>query len=265
MSAIRILLFVLGVLLLMHVGPTAAAGETFSHEDWTAVLSLFVDERGLVDYAGLARDRGAFDRYIAAVETVSPLTDPKQFPDRDHELAYYINAYNAMVFKGVLDRGPEDESVWRGGLVSGYAFFVGMKITVGGRRSNLKKLEDKTIRAGYQDPRVHAALNCASLSCPRLPRSAFDPERLDEQFDRAMREFVSDERHVRIDEARRVVRLSKIFDWFTKDFIDYETRAGNPDPNLIDFINRYRPTESRIPRDYRIKFLPYDKDINKQS
>ena len=264
MSALRFLQIVLGVLLLMRPGAAAASVETFSHEDWTAVLSRFVDERGLVDYAGLARDRGVFDHYIAAVETVSPMTDPEQFPDRNHELAYYINAYNTLVFKGVLERSPEDDSVWKGSLVSGYGFFVGMKVTVGGDTTNLRKLENKVIREQYQDPRIHAALNCASMSCPRLPQQAFTAERLDEQLDAAIKEFVSDERHVRVDEAERTVYLSKIFDWFESDFIGYEKRQGNLRGTVIDYINRYRGEDRQVPRDFKTKILDYDKRINKQ-
>ena len=254
-----------GVLLVMAAGATAASADTFSHHDWTAVLSRFVDARGQVDYEGLAQDRAALDRYLAAIEAVSPKSNPEQFPDRDHELAYYINAYNAQVFKGVLDRGPEEESVWKGGLISGYRFFKKMKITIGGERTNLKELEDETIREVYRDPRVHAALNCASVGCPRLPREAFDPQRLDEQLDAAMREFASDGRHVRIDPAERRVWLSKIFDWFEKDFIDYERREGNRDAGLIDYVNRYRAEAALLPGGYKVKFLKYDKSINKQS
>lgn len=254
----------LGLLIAASVTNSVAVSGTFSHDNWTAVLSRFVDENGLVDYKGLARDRATFDCYVGRVETIGPETDPRLFPDRDHELAYYINGYNALVFQGVLDRGPEKESVWRGGLVSGYGFFVGRKVMIGGRRTNLKKLEDNTIRAGFEDPRIHAALNCASLACPRLPQKAFDSARLDEQLDAAMREFVNDERHVQVDDAARKVRLSKIFDWFRADFTDHEAREGNDDPTLIDYINRYRPTKARIPTSYKVEFNKYDKRINRQ-
>ncbi len=254
----------LGLLIAASVTSTVAVPGTFSHDDWTTVLSRFVDENGLVDYEGLARDRATFDRYVKRVETIGPETDPQLFPDRDHELAYYINGYNALVFQGVLDLGPEQESVWKGGLVSGYGFFVGKKVTIGGRRTNLKKLEDKTIRAGFEDPRIHAALNCASLACPRLPQEAFDPARLDGQLDAAMREFVNDERHVQVDDAAGKVRLSKIFDWFRADFIDHEAREGNDDPTLIDYINRYRPVDAPIPASYKVEFNKYDKGINRQ-
>jgi len=244
-------------------GASADGGESFSHADWTAVLQRFVDARGRVDYRGLAADREVFDRYLRRIETVSPETDPELFPTRDHALAYYLNAYNALVFDGVLDRGPEPKSVWRG-LISGLNFFVLRKVTVGGEKMSLKSLEDDLVRARFEDARIHAALNCASVGCPRLPREAFEGERLDAQLDAAMRELVGDERHCRVDPASRTVHLSKIFDWFEKDFLASEKARGNPDPNLLDYVNRYRADDERIPESYRVRFLDYDKGINKQ-
>ena len=256
-------LLLLGSVLLAGAGAAGGAG-IFAHDDWTGVLSRFVDDRGLVNYQALAENRATFDRYIAAVERVSPITHPELFPTRNHALAYYLNAYNALVFKGVLARGPEQESVWKGGLVSGYRFFVGMKVTVGKEKTSLKKLEDKVIRDGFQDPRIHAALNCASISCPRLPQEAFDPDHLEDELDAAMTEFVQSERNVRIVEASRTVYLSKIFDWFSKDFLSYERRQGNVNPSLLDYVNRYRGEQYELPRDLRVKFLEYDKGINAQ-
>jgi hypothetical protein len=234
----------------------------FSYADWNQVLEKFVDEKGRVDYEALAKDRAALDRFVAAVERTSPDAEPALFPARNDQLAYYLNAYNAWVFRGVLARGPETVSVWRGGLVSGYSFFVGMDIVLGGEKTNLKKLEDKTVRARFADPRVHAALNCASRGCPRLPRRAFEPATLDAELDAAMREFVSETRNVAVDAATRRVTLSKIFDWFDGDFLAFEKKQGNADPNLVDYVNRYRAADAQVPRDFRVRFAEYDKRLN---
>lgn len=240
----------------------ARADEPFSYADWTAVLEAHVDERGNVDYGALHRTPQALDRFLASVGRTSPASVPALFPSREDQLAYYINAYNAWVFRGVLSRGPETESVWKGGLVSGYSFFVGMDIVLGGEKTNLKKLEDKTIRARFGDPRIHAALNCASRGCPRLPRKAFEPTTLDAELDFAMREFVGEERNVSVDTAARTATLSKIFDWFSGDFLSFENRQGNADPRLLDYVNRYRTAEARVPRDFRTRFATYDKRLN---
>lgn len=241
-----------------------AAQAKFSHEDWGKVLAKYVNDKGRVNYEALAKDRADLDRYVAAVEKTSPKSSPATFPTRNDKLAYYLNAYNAQVFKGVLARGPEKESVWTGGLFSGYGFFVGMDIVIGGEKTNLKKLEDDVIREGFKDPRIHAALNCASIGCPRLPQVAFEPATLDTQLDAGMTEFVGEARNATVDDAARTVTLSKIFDWFEKDFLGHEKAKGNAGGNVLDYVNRYRGALPKVPRDYKVKYFEYDKGVNKQ-
>ena len=256
------ILFALMVFASLFMSPfNAMAEDGFDHSAWSDIVTEYVDESGLVDYQGLKANRQDFDAYVERIETISPASHPEQFPDEASELAYYMNAYNALVFKGVLKRGPEKKSVWRG-LISGYNFFVKMKIKVGGDVTNLKKLEDDIIREKYKDPRIHAAINCASISCPRLLRTAFTGADLEEQLDSVMHEFVNSEAHVKIDASNNSVRISKIFDWFDKDFLEYEAAQNNSSPSLLDYINRYR--ETPIPKEYKVRFLSYNKNINDQ-
>lgn len=245
----------LSILAAFAVAASASAAG-FSYDDWNAILATFVDGRGYVAYQALAKDRAALDRFTDSIAKVGPKTRPDLFPTQESRLAYYLNAYNALVFKGVLARGPEKESVWSGGLVpgqTGIKFFISNKYSLDGETTGLKALEDDVVRAQFKDPRVHSALNCASKGCPRLPQKAFDPASLDAELDAAMREFVGEERNVKVDGATRTVTLSKIFDWFAADF-----------GNQIDFVNRYRPEGSKIPRDHRVAFFEYDKSINQQ-
>ncbi len=238
-----------------------AAAEPFSHADWTAVLARHVDDRGLVSYEALAKDRVELDRYLAAIKTVGPKSAPARFPTRNDRLAYYLNAYNAQVFAGVLARGPEKETVWTP-LGTGYSFFVGMGIRVDGEATNLKALEDDVVRGQFADPRIHAALNCASVGCPRLPRKAFETATLDAELDAAMEEFVAEARNCRLDAAAKTVTLSKIFDWFQADFLDYEKRQGTTSPGILDYVNRYRAPGAKVPRDFTVSYAEYDKAIN---
>ena len=205
------------------------AAPKFSYEDWNKVLGKYVDGRGYVNYDALAADHGDLDRFVAAIEKTSPRSNPDLFPAKNDQLAYWLNAYNAQVFKGVLARGPEKESVWKGGLFSGYSFFVGMDIVLGGEKLDLKKHEDKTVRGGFKDPRGHAALNCASKGCPRLPQVAFDPEKLDEQLDEGMKGFVAEKRNVTIDDAAAIY----VRDDTPSNETHYRTRFVF-DPNALD-------------------------------
>ena len=259
-------LLLLGILAhtVMAQTDTVTTGSTaYSDEDWRQVLAEYVDEKGLVDYRGLAASREALDRYVEQIERLSPRSHPHLFADRKAELAYYLNAYNALIFHGVLTKGPAVKTVW-GATGTGFGFFIGNKVTVGGEKLSLKKLEDDWIRAGFRDPRIHAALNCASRGCPRLPQVPFTAEGLDAELDAAMAEFVGDVRHCRPDPATGTLHLSKIFDWFRKDFTDYERDQGNPFGNVIDYVNRYRAEDAKIPRDYKVKSMKYDKGLNRQ-
>lgn len=243
-------------------GARSEDSTVFTHDDWSRVVSRFVDENGRVDYEALARNRESLDRYIEQIAESGPESNPERFPTLDHQLAYYVNAYNALVFQGVLDGYVDADTVWNG-LVPGYRFFVGKKFRLDGRRINLRNLENRIVRERFGDARIHAALNCASTGCPRLPRAAFDPGRLQRELDGAMGEFVTDERHVRVDAVNRTVFLSKIFDWYLEEFLADEREAGNPEPNLIDYVNRFRGQAAPIPREYTIRFLEYDKDLNR--
>jgi len=254
---------VLSILCAIVVGSMSisARATDFSYDDWNVVLKKYVDDNGLVDYQGLAADRQALDRFVGQIETTGPESDPEAFPTREDRLAYYINAYNAHVFSGVLDLGPDAKTVW-GFTGTGLGFFVRTKVTVDGGTMSLKSLEDDLIREGFKDPRIHAALNCASVGCPKLPNVAFAPERLDEQLDAEMRRFVNEERNCKIDESAGTASLSKIFDWFRGDFEEYEAAHGGG--GLREYINRYRPADSQLSADLKLEFSKYDKRLNRQ-
>lgn len=250
----------------LATGPATLAetpAMSFSYEDWQDVLQEYVDDKGLVDYRRLDTDRAALGRFLEEIETQGPRSTPELFPDRQEQLAYYINAYNALVFKGVLGLGPDADTVW-GITKTGYGFFARMKMDLDQRQTSLKKLEDVDIREGFEDPRIHAALNCASVGCPRLPQQPFLPETLDEQLDAAMQEFVGEERNCSVDREAGTVTLSKIFDWFREDFESFEAKQPGSQGRLIDYINRYRSANAQIPTDLKINFSTYDKSLNHQ-
>jgi hypothetical protein len=256
----RLVLSILCAIVVGSMSISARAAD-FSYDDWNVVLKKYVDDNGLVDYRGLASDRQALDRFVGQIETTGPKSDPDAFPTREDRLAYYINGYNAQVFKGVLSLSPDAKTVW-GFTGTGLGFFVRMKVIVDGETMSLKSLEDDLIREGFKDPRIHAALNCASVGCPKLPAAAFLPERLDEQLDAEMTKFVSEERNCKIDTAAGTATLSKIFDWFLGDFEEYQAAHGGG--GLREYINRYRSADSQLSADLKLEFSKYDKSLNRQ-
>jgi len=218
---------------------------------WTRVLESHVDQTGRIDFAGLKGERGDLDRVVAFIAAVDPAAAPLRFPSQASRLAYDINTYNALAMKGVLDTGVPESF---GALGRLWLFYL-RGVVIGGRSTSLYNFENDVIRP-IGDPRVHFALNCMVVSCPKLPRTAFTAAALDSQLDRAARFFVADNRNLRLNPEKRVVYLSAIFDFYTKDFLAQR-------PSLIAYINRYRG--GPVPLDYRVEFFDYDWTINAQT
>jgi hypothetical protein len=242
-------------LMSMLLGPSAASPpDNRSLEAWQAewrqVLQRHVDAKGRVDFSGLANDRTGLDDVVKFVAAVDPALAPALFPTAEARLAYYIDVYNALAMYGVLDAGVPERFGWFGRI----RFFYLRKFVVGGRSISLYNLENDVIRP-IGEPRVHFALNCMSVSCPRLPRTTFTADGLDRELDAAAREFVGEDRNVHVDRETRTVTLSAIFDFYTKDFL---ARA----PSLVAYVNHYCAVA--VPSDYKVQFTDYDWTINKQ-
>lgn len=221
------------------------------YEAWSRVLQQFVDEQGRVDFAALARSRTDLDRMVAYVYDIGPNNQPALFPTKQHVLAYHINAYNALAMHKVIATGiPETLAGLRK-----IGFFALGKVQVGGEAISLFDYENKVIRP-LGDARIHFALNCMSVGCPKLPRDVFLPQTLALQLDRESRLFFAEARNVSINAAKKTVTLSEILKFFTEDFLASA-------PTLIAYVNRYR--DIKIPEDYKVEFSDYDWTINRQS
>lgn len=231
----------------------------FPFDQYDRILHEYVNDQGQVDYVRLRRNRGDLDRFLAFVSQSGPRTRPDLFPTENHRKAFMIAAYNATVFRNVIDRPPinniDDNKV---------SFFYTTRFVIDGHELNLVDLETDEVRHVFHDPRMHFALNCASGGCPRLPNEAFTPERVDEQLDREARRFCNEDRNVTIDTAAHKVILSHIFDWYAEDFVEYEHAHGNATGDRITFINRFRDAQHQIPAGLDVDFRDYDWTINAQ-
>ncbi len=221
----------------------------FSHDLFNQVLREPV-VNGMVDYAKLKANPDKFEKYLDQLATAK-LTEMSY----DEQMAFWINAYNALVIKGVIDHYPT-KSVrkvkWFGG------FFSRLKFQVAGETYTLNQIEHDIIRAEFVDPRIHFALVCASASCPPLENSVYLPETIEEQLDAVTLKFVTNPEQVRLDRAKRSVYLSKVFKWYKKDFT--EGYDGVP-----DFLADYLPTEDAdfvLSKDVKFHYLDYDWTLN---
>jgi hypothetical protein len=226
--------------------PSSAVDASDADQAWARVLAIYVDERGRVDFSGLAAHRADLDAYVAHVAATSPddIADPKR------RLAYLINAYNALSMYGVLDAGIPQRLGWFGRL----RFFWLERAVIGGESISLYDLENRKVRP-IGDERVHFALNCMSVSCPRLPRVPFEGAILDRQLDEAAYEFFAEPRNLAVDSAQRDIWLSEILSFYEDDFL-------RKAPSLADYVDRWRAR--KLPADYEIRFFPYDWTINRQ-
>jgi hypothetical protein len=128
---------------------------------WTRVLMRYVDDKGRVEFAALAKDQTDLDRVVAFIAAVDPVSKPQRFPDRASRIAFHIIAYNALAMRGVVQSGVPDSL----GALTKIVFFYFRKHTAGGKSISLYTFENDVIRP-LGEERIHFALNCMVVSCP---------------------------------------------------------------------------------------------------
>jgi len=205
-----------------------------------------------VDYRGLA-ESPAWRRLVDGLA----LADPDALAGRAERLAFWIDAYNILAIDLVV-RHPGIGSIRDiGSLLR--PVWDREAGRVGGRARSLGEIEHEILRP-MGDPRIHGAIVCASVSCPPLRREPFSAGHLDALLDDQMRRWLaSPEKGLRIDRGSNTVKLSRVFDWFARDF---EAEGG-----ALAFASRYAPEPERAwlaanAADLRIRYLPYDWDLN---
>ena len=187
---------------------------------------------------------------------VSPVSHPELFPTKTRQRSYWINTYNTLVLRAVLEYWPLESvrdvkiSV-SSRVVPGKGFFYDRKVVVGGEETSLYKLEKEVLR-NQKDPRLHFALNCGSESCPVLRPW----EWTDDQLDEAAREFINKPENVSIEGEE--LYLSSIFKWYKKDF----------PKDLHSYLQQYaelglnEQLQAAKDRKYRTRYRTYDWSLN---
>ncbi|MCG9128340.1 DUF547 domain-containing protein [Candidatus Poribacteria bacterium] len=227
----------------------AISEKPFSHDKFNQVLGSHVNN-GRIDYAKLKDNPNIFDSYLDELAIVDPT-----MMSFNEQLTFWINAYNALIIKGVIDHYPT-ESVLKIKLFRG--FFSRLKFHVAKNTYTLNQIEHDILRAEFVDPRIHFALVCASLSCPTIENTVFQPDIIEEQLDEVTEKFINNPKKVRIDRKNRTVYLSKIFKWYKEDFT--EGYDGVP-----DFLADYLPPEDAefiVEKNIKFHYLNYDWSLN---
>ncbi len=266
------------IVLALNTAAISAAAQGFDHSTCDSVLAEFVND-SRVDYAALQIRQQALGRYVEQLGEVS--ADEFEGWSEAEQIAYLINAYNAFMMKMVIDNYPikarsffsMDRHVYPNNSVRQIkGVFDGIRHRAAGEELTLDDIEHGRLRTDYNEPRIHFALVCAAMSCPPLREEAYRGDILDEQLDDQGRAFLNDPRENRLERERGRVHLSKIFDWFGDDFVQFAPESGYQGDDkvrgVLAFVSRYlldRDVEFLMNGDYRVEFESYDWTLNDQA
>ncbi len=257
--------------------PFAAVAQSafdHTHSAWDALLrkhvGLISEGRGQanasqVNYKALAEDRAALTAYLQSLSAVTPAqyagwSKPQQY-------AFLANAYNAFTIEKILTRYPNLKSIRDFGTVIGNPW-KDRFFTLLGKPQHLDGIEHEVMRApgAFDDPRVHVAVNCAAVGCPMLGNRAFTAERIDTQLNELFARFMADRSRNRYHAPSKTVELSRIFDWYGKDF----EKGHKGFSSVSDVVTKYADQLADAPADRAflssgqapIRFLEYDWSLN---
>jgi len=233
------------------------------YQDLATVLSEYVVGEN-VDYAALKLNRATLDSFI---DQLAGLTSEEfEAMSRPEQLALWINAYNGITLRSIVDAYPVEsikdiDGVW-----------TYRKWRVAGRNVTLDHIEHKILRPDFRDGRVHFAVNCASIGCPPLLNEPFQAATLEAQLARVSRDFVNHATRNSVDAGQKKVSTSEIFSWFGEDFEDVydgserfghlESKEASTLQFLYDHADSAMAATLDSVEDWKLEYLPYDWSLN---
>lgn len=242
----------------LRVPQAAVEKVAFDVAPFDRVCRQFVNEVGLVDYEALKASPADLEAFLQQVRQISPHSNLAAFTTKEQALAYWLNAYNAWMMHAVVQAYPIKSVNDIDGALN---VFNAKGRVCGGEDLSLDAIENAIVRQEFVEPRVHFALNCASMGCPWLPQEAFQADRLDQQLDREARRFFLDPMHFRIDTDGKTARLSQILNWYAADFLKWLVQVKHlQKPTIMDFVRLYAPPAelAKLKAHFQIKYQEYD-------
>lgn len=241
--------------------PVARESFDHTHAQWSRILAAHV-RADRFDYAAAQRDPAPLVAYLARLEAVG-LEEFRGW-SREQRFAFWINAYNAHTVrrvvqaypvKSIRDLGSLANPVWQQCFIP----LAHLAPELEREQLSLDDIEHALLRPTFKDARIHAALNCASVGCPRLLDHAYTAGVLEQQLDQATVRWLAEPERNRFDAQTRSAYLSSIFDWYGNDF-------GLTPAERLSWIVRYAPREHRSwladPERVQIRYLEYDWSLN---
>ena len=214
-------------------------GTIVNHTTWNQLLKKHVSDQGKVDYLGFKKDLTELNAYLDWLSN----SKPSETWSKDQLMAFWINAYNALTIKLIVDRYPISS------IKDIYSPWNIKVITIANKTLSLNNIEHDILRK-MGDPRIHFGIVCASISCPKLQNEAFNTQNTNRLLNKASKEFLADSTKNEL--TTDAAELSKIFKWFAKDF--------KQEGSLIDFLNKF--ADIRIASNATISFKDYNWGLN---
>ena len=214
-------------------------GTIVNHTTWNQLLKKHVSDQGKVDYLGFKKDLIELNAYLDWLSK----SKPSETWSKDQLMAFWINAYNALTIKLIVDRYPISS------IKDIYSPWNIKVITIANKTLSLNNIEHDILRK-MGDPRIHFGIVCASISCPKLQNEAFNTQNTNRLLNKASKEFLADSTKNEL--TADAAELSKIFKWFAKDF--------KQEGSLIDFLNKF--ADIRIASNATISFKDYNWGLN---
>ena len=208
-----------------------------SHESFNTLLKKYVSADGKVNYKNFKSDKAALDSYIKTLSDNAPQDNWS----KNNKMAYWINAYNASTIKLILQNYPLSKIT---DLDGGKTWDV-KRLSFGGKKLSLNDIENNILRP-MGDARIHFAINCAAKSCPPLFNEAFTAENLNDCLELRTKQFINSSANTL---KSNEIKVSKIFDWYGKDFNDVAT-----------FVSKYANT--KVNKTAKVVFADYDWRLN---
>ena len=234
--------------------------DQIDHSAWDALLTKYVDESGFVNYKAWhasSQDQRVLTAYLNELSRANP----NQSGSRDAKLAFWINAYNAVTVHGILREYPTSSIRNHTAKLFGYNIWKDLQLVVGGKAHSLEQIEHQILRK-MGDPRIHFAIVCASIGCPRLLNRAYTAQQVQEQLEFNAKDFFSRSRNFRYDQQNRQIYLSSILSWFGEDF-------GSNRAAQLKKIAPWLPNDSARSAAMRngvsVSYVDYDWSLNDQA
>ena len=226
-------------------------GNSFDHSVYGTILNKYVDDKGMVDYIGIETDENLLDQYLDSLAKAN-----YEKLSKYGKLALLINAYNAFTLKLII-QNPGIDSIKD---IPSNKRWENEVWNIAGNNISLGAIEHEWIRKEFGEPKIHFALVCAAMSCPKLRDEPYIGDKLKEQLDDQARHFFSVERNFRWNPDKKEIHLSAILDWFRYDFAETEMGILEYSLNYIDTekANEISPVKDSL----KIKYISYDWSLN---